>query len=274
MSTTFKTEVSLTDASFGTFFVYGDPAMAIFLIFLIIFLLWDKNAYQVMKYRKIVILWFTASVFFANAVVCQAILLLVYGVYLLQTLKKPLYFYLSIVGMIPIIIILALVLLFAPVDITIPHLLVALYKGGGRLLLSGEVSDLQMKIFLSGGYSREAALYYLFVVKGLMLFGEGPGTFYGIFQTMGHFFTFYAETGLLGLLSSYLAMYFMSSKIRRAGKQYANILFVSVLLLTLTTDVFIHCTIIFIYVILCKSYILSISPLIPKTVRPAKATNS
>ncbi len=73
----------------------------------------------------------------------------------------------------------------------------------------------RIDLFLEGGYSRVAAVYY-YLDAPLKLLGDGPSRYFNpatkefVLGNKGHIFTFYSEVGIIGLLFSYLILFNMA----------------------------------------------------------------
>ncbi|MFW5887847.1 MAG: hypothetical protein ACOCUH_03510, partial [Bacteriovoracia bacterium] len=108
-------------------------------------------------------------------------------------------------------------------------------------------SNLNYEAFLNGNYSRKTAVDF-FLNKGLSLFGEGPGRYYipgttkHIIGVHGHVLTFYAEIGLVGLISSYI---FLCSIIPFNFSNF--VLFVALTFLSLSTNIASDTNILFVF---------------------------
>jgi hypothetical protein len=94
--------------------------------------------------------------------------------------------------------------------------------------------------FKSGEYNRTAAVLY-YINQPIKWFGDGPGKYFDVktrereLGNTGHVFTIYSEAGLIGLLLSYLIIYYMTRVCR--NKLIANLYFVTILILSFTSNV-------------------------------------
>jgi hypothetical protein len=119
--------------------------------------------------------------------------------------------------------------------------------------------------FLSGNYARGAAVAY-YINRGLSWFGDGPSKYYNVFTrrrivgNTGHIFTFYSEVGLVGWLSSVLIFFLIAFPVRRGVLKISwvgAISFLSIQLLSFTTEVMNDISIVLVYCIMSKRYLVN-----------------
>lgn len=231
--------VAYLDIGSGSFYLKGDPALSFFLVCWITFLLFDRNAYKITKYRTSTVLWLTVTCFITNSKIMQVAIIIVFLLYLLKNLSlKKLVTY-GVIGLI----------FFVSLEVTLPYFgfddlsIIHRFK---KVLY--EVHNIDKgsneKLFLSGEFSRPAAIFYLTVVEPLSLLGKGPGTAIELTPSpLGHIFTYYIDLGLLALVITYLILISIVEKYDANSILY----FITLVLLSYTTDIFNIVPIFFIY---------------------------
>lgn len=246
-------EAGITDFGFGTFSYKADYAMAFFLCLLVIFLLFDRDRSHIIRHRWAVALWLTLTILIANAQMVKPIVLLVWGAYLIRHLGVKTLLY---VGVASVIIIVMIELLSGYGLLTQEVTLFA------KLLVPSGPPDVSG--YLSGSYSRFGALQY-FLDRGITLLGDGPSRYFDVFSrtryvgNAGHFFTFYSEIGLLGWLTSVVILFWMAfpgGKLCLGNGWVRALAFLSVNALTFTSNVMNDISVMLIYCIVLKTYLI------------------
>ncbi len=244
-----KSIVIPLDFDFGSFNFKGDASMAIFLVFIVIFLLFDKKHHYIIPKRWLVIAWLTLTVLITNAEIVKLILLIVWGVYIVVNINKKVIIYSSA----SIALILAILFVSGKFESVAGQLL--------HSFQSANVSTKATEAFLSGGYGRGAAISY-YIDKGITLFGDGPSKYYDpitrsrLLGNTGHIFTFYSEIGLLGWIFSVLIFLFIAVKIENTKIKISItmlIIFLAIQMLSFTTEIMNDVSIFMIYCIFAKS---------------------
>lgn len=232
-----QVDISYWDIGFGTFFVKNDSAMSIFLTGLILILLFDKTI--IIKYKTLIIFILVATIFMAGSRILQLTVLIILAIYYLKefSLKKIVYIFL--VGLIGLALI-SQTKLFREMREQISKAYVqATFQESGNL-----------EAFKSGKYSRNAAVMY-YLDQPLKWFGDGPGEYYDVTSrehflgNTGQIFTFYSEVGIIGLLISYLILFQMSRIC--SNKFIANLYFLAIFLLSITSNILSDASIILAY---------------------------
>jgi hypothetical protein len=248
-----KAAVHAVDFDFGTFNFKCDATMAFFLTMIVIFLLFDRKRNYIIRRRWMVLFWLTLTVLITNAELVKLILASVWGVYLVRHLGFK-----TIIYSIGILLFIVGTLAFLGIlDEIWSDFTYGLY-GNTRFDSSRE------EAFLSGDYGRGSAVAY-YLSEGILWLGDGPSKYYQVFsQTMlrgntGHAFTFYSEVGLLGLLASVLVFFLIAFPGRgwRMRVCLVGILsFVSIQMLSFTTENMNDIGVVLIYCIIAKSYLI------------------
>jgi len=208
--------VSIADFTTGTFWFKNDPGLNFFIISLICILLFFKHNYKKTKVN-ILIACFTLTVLFSNSLLSIVILIIIYLIHFLSIsgiktggikTKVKKYFLLVIAVTLLLLIIFGNVLNEKISDI---------------IIRSMNISDGAVQKYLEGGYSRTAALLYLYS-EPLKVFGDGVGAYVDLYTNeyklglKGQLFIFYAEIGIVGLLYSFflsiVAVFTIVKKIR------------------------------------------------------------
>lgn len=222
----------LVDFGSGTFTYKTDYAMIFFLTMIIIFLLFEEKRNQFIKNRFIKAVWLSGTIMIANSQIMKIALLIVWFIYLIKDLSLKKYL---LIGF-------GLVLLggsilfleskgFITEDIT--------------TFIDNLTNTSSVETYLAGGYSRTAALKYL-LTEGFSWLGAGPNAFSDpLTKTLyrgntGHFFTYFAEIGLFGWISSMVILFLIifpmkKGKIKISWSQI--LIFVSIFILSFTSNV-------------------------------------
>ena len=244
--------ISHIDFDFGTFNA-NDAPLAIFSTLIVVFLLFDKKHNYIIRYKWPIALWLTLTVFIVNAEIIKFIIVLVWTIYLVRYLNIKIF--------------VSSLLLFT-VILSILFMAGILDQIWGDFTYSfrsnTSVGQLQEEAFLSGAYSRGAAISY-YINQGIKWFGDGPSKYFNVFSNIrmrgntGHIFTFYSEVGLLGWLAS-VAIFFMiafpGSGWRIRVSWVGLLSFVAVMMLSFTAQVMNDISIFLIYCIIQKSHLI------------------
>jgi hypothetical protein len=187
------------DFQFGTFWPKNDVAMNFFLILLITCLLFGMDDYfnKTKKYFSLFVYAFT--ILLSNSKLSILLLIFIISIYLMAKINIK-----NVLGVALLVILIILILNFTFGE----EIMNKIIKGWNQIV---SINDRNMDIFLSGGFARGAAMYY-YLHKPIILFGDGPtryvyshqGQAISLLGLKGHAFIFYAETGIIGLLFSYL----------------------------------------------------------------------
>lgn len=238
---------ALEDFASGTFNYKTDYAMAFFITSVIIFLLFEKRRNYFIKNKFYKALWLSVTVLIANSQIMKIAVLLIWLVFILVNFNFK---NILIIGVCVILGGIALLLLsnsgLITEDIT---------TFIDRLTSTGDVDT-----YLSGGYSRTAALKYL-VTDGFTWLGLGPTALSDpITRTLyrgntGHFFTFFSEIGSLGWLASLLILILIAFPISN-GKLKVNwsriLFFAAIFILSFTAQVMNDIAVFLMYCIMCN----------------------
>lgn len=246
-----RSRISLQDIGFGTFNIHKDSSMAFFLTLLVIFLLFDKKRNYIIRHRWLIIFWLTVTVLIANAAIVRYILAFVWMVYLLTHLKPR------------TVVFSFTVLFFIIVGLKATGWLDIIWADSVRAF-HHNIDTSQTENFLTGGYSRGAAIAYYLNSKILWL-GDGPSRYYDVISGVrlrgntGHIFTFYSEVGLPGWLLSVLIFVFImfpgrSLRFRVSGVGLLS--FFSLQALSLTTSIMNDIDVVLICCIIAKTYLI------------------
>lgn len=237
-------KVAIEDFGFGTFNFKDDAAMTFFLIGLCIYLLFNrKNGIITKKWKWLVLIMFTLTVFISDAELAKIILLMVWSTYFITKIHKPS----VLIQLLMILIMIVIVFSYGALNIPL-----------ARITSIFNSDQNQLDAFLSGNYGRGAALEY-YIDRGLLWLGDGPSKYYSaisrtrVLGNTGHTFTFYSEVGIFGWLLSFLFFFLIAFPIRgsRIRTSWVSILlFSSILLLSFTTEVMNDISIVMIYCII------------------------
>lgn len=253
MPASVKARVSLLDFDFGTFNLKGDASMAFFLVLLVIFLMFDTKRNHIIRHKWPVLLWLTLTVMVTNAKIVKIILSLMWGIYLvryfnLRTIIYSVTIFLFIIG-----------------GLASLGLFNEIWADFTRSLSAATQIDMgKAEAYLSGDYGRGAAIAY-YLNRDILWLGDGPSKYYDVFtQTRyrgntGHVFTFYSEVGLLGWFASILVFLLISFPGRgwRVRANWVGLLsFMSIQILSFTTQIMNDISVVLIYCIVAKSYLI------------------
>ena len=248
------------DYDFGTFNFKGDSSMAFFILILLTYLLFEQKRTHFIRYRGFVILWFTLTILIANSEITKILLVIVWGTFFLSRLNQPITLYLF------------LGLLVIMTGLGIAGILFELIESVARPLqnpidvfILGEGVDARINIYLNGGYSRAGAIYYYTTIEQPLWFGDGPSIYSDVFSkekfrgNVGHIFTFYSEVGILASFMSYYIFFlimfpFRGWKIRLSLSRV--LLFISVVIMSFTTQIMNDIGIMLSYCIIAKMHLL------------------
>lgn len=223
--------ISRHDIGFGSFYMKDDPALCFFLIGLILFLLFDEKHNWVIKGRMFKSGWFTVTVLLTNSVICQMMLGGIWIYYMLRRLSLRTFIQMGFVSVFG----LGMFTYFGWAEQFAHRSRVTIQTISFR-------GEDDMDAFLSGNYSRAAAIVY-YLEQPLKWLGDGPSRYYDpvtgthFLGNTGQLFSFYGELGLLGLLLGYWLLFRMSRRKRGAIPPYAWIYFLVISGLTVTTSV-------------------------------------
>ncbi len=250
-----RTRISAIDIGTGTFNINADYAMTFFLVLMIIFLLFDSKRNFFIHKKWIILAWLTLTIFVAESELVKIIVLLVWAVFFVLKLRYKKY----ILVFLLLTIVLGTMAIFGVFNETIEGL-------SERITTSLDTSPAAMERFLSGSYSRGAALKY-YLSKGLFLLGDGPSKYLDIqsrtkqIGNNGHFFVFYSEVGQLGWLCS-VAIFFLIAFPMWQGKIYfswGNLLnFSSLMFVSLTGSIMTNFAVLLVYCIMSMTYLLPV----------------
>jgi hypothetical protein len=256
--TRFTQGINPIDFDFGTFNA-NDAPLSIFCVLIVIFLLFDNKHNYIVRYKWPIALWLTLTVLIVNAEILKFVIILVWGIYFLR--------YLSIRVFVSIIVIFSLALTI----LSFAGVLNQIWSDFSYSLRSNtSTGQLQEEAFLSGAYSRGAAISY-YLNQDIKWLGDGPSKYFNVFNNIrmrgntGHLFTFYAEVGLLGWMASVFILFLIAvpgydAKIRISLVGILS--FVAMMLLSLTTQIMNDVSIFLIFCIIQKCY------LIPQQAKP------
>lgn len=250
-----RADISAIDFDFGTFNYKGDASMAFFLTLLVIFLLFDKKRNYVIRHKWPVLVWLTLTVMIANAEAVKLIILLVWGFYFIMHLSPRTIVYSVTV----LLVVVGTLASFGVLDEIWSEFTYTLSNNVRVDLREGK-----QEAFLSGNYARGAAVSY-YLSRGILWLGAGPSKYFDVLTktwtrgNRGHIFTFYSEVGLLGWLLSVLVFFFIAFPGRgwRIRVHWTSILgFLAIQLLSFTTQIMNDISVVLIYCIMSKAYLL------------------
>ena len=187
------------DFTTGTFWLQNDPGLNFFLLSMITYMLFRKPPIS-QGLRVILVVYLTMTVFLSNSQLSILLTLMVYLAFFLRNIKPV-----TVIKYSWIILLLGTVVFWAVGD-------EILWKAENFYDRFTNISEGAFKSFLSGGYSRTAALIY-FIVEPIKVIGDGVGVYVDLdtneykLGLKGQMFIFYAEIGLIGLLTSFLFCY-------------------------------------------------------------------
>jgi len=191
------------DAGFGTFPVKSDYSMSFFLVILILVLMYSNAGSLSQRCRWFLLVFYSFTVLGANSQIAQIALLTIWFVYLLTHIKFQI---IMTTALAMVLIILTLSRLqevgLIPIDFSVTFREV-------QTQLAGETDR-------RGNFSRGATLRF-FLTEPVDWFGKGPGFYYDVvnrqiegMDIQGHLLTYYAETGIVGLILSYSLLWVMA----------------------------------------------------------------
>ncbi len=251
--------VDQIDFDFGTFNFKGDYAMAFFISLIVAYLLFvDEKSFIIRGKKKWVILaWLTITVLVANAEIVKLIIGFVWLVYLVVRLNSRRAFF--VIGALTIVVGILIVAGFSD----------EIWNDLNTTMRTNTTVDLDRhENFIQGNYSRGAAFRY-YLANGPNFLGDGPSKYYNALTSTysrgnhGHTLTFYAEVGLLGWLSSLLILYLFAFHKgawignKRSGRiqipWFSIVIFISILMLSITNHVMNDIGIMMVYLIVAKA---------------------
>jgi len=248
-----RANIDRLDIAFGTFNFKGDAAMAFFLTSIIIFLLFDgKHPYRI-QYKWIILGWLTLTIYICNAEVMKITVSLVWAVYFFTHAKTKIILY-SVVLFLCIFGLLVVSGIFNQVWSRFWY----------NLQTNTQLTSEREQSFLSGNYARGTAIAYYFNQK-IKLLGDGPSSYYNVFTrtrvlgNTGHIFTFYSEVGLLGWLASTAIFILIAFPIHRGRitiSWVSLLIFLSIQLLSFTSEIMNDVSIVLTYCIITKAYLI------------------
>ena len=239
------------DFNFGTFFIKNDPAMSMFLIGVILFVLFDNKNNYFIKRRHLIAVWLTITILLANAIITHFIIIGIWGYYLLRSISVKRLSQVLAAGMIVV----GTFYYSGHLDDWILRI-----KAAASTI---EIVDIEKSedLFFQGGYARAAAIIY-YINQPIKILGDGPSKYWSpitgyILGNQGHAFTFYSEVGIIGLLLSYWILFQMTRWKWRSSSAIAKPYFVSIVALTATTQVIMDPAIILAYNIFLSTNLIS-----------------
>ena len=245
--------VVFIDFSFGSFNFKTDAAMVFFITSLITFLLFEQKRSYFVKHYWLVLIWLTLTVLVSNAEVGKIILVFVWASYLLTHFRLRR--------------VLSVILLFCFLLAIMGALgLLEETWSGFSKQFSNNISTSKSQAFISGNYSRGAAIAY-YLNRSLLLLGDGPSRYYNALNrsfSLGnhaHILTFYSEIGILGWLTSvaiFLLMAFPLYGPLRRNSLLNWSLFISVQILSLTTQIMSDIGVVLILCIVARCYLIPV----------------
>jgi hypothetical protein len=245
------------DFAFGTF-RFGDSALNLFINLILIFMLFDKRGNYFARYKLFLVFWLSATVLFSSSEISKITLGLIWFVYFTLHLKRKTTIYLGLLLLIMLLLFIGSGLMSEMMTPVVTALSQAVNDFGPE----------RVELYLEGRYARGAALYYFFT-NDLLLLGDGPSKYTDPISgerlrgNMGHIYTFYSEIGLIGWLLSvyiYFVIAFRSGKGRLRLSVFTILLFLSVQILSFTNNIMNDISVVFIYCIMAKTYLLPVPP--------------
>jgi hypothetical protein len=233
------------DIGIGTF--RDDPSLAFFLLMLVAFLLLSGHR-SVVRRHRIATAWLSFGVMMTNADICKLALLLIWGMYLLSHLSvRTVLASVATAGAL-------ITALFAP------GVGQAIQERTESRVVSIFTQSHDAKSYLKGNYARGAALVY-YLNRDVLWFGDGPSRFTNVITKVrqrgntGHAFTYYSEVGLIGWGLSALVFLAIAVPGRLTPMPLLNLAaFMSVQILSFTTEVLNHVGVFLIYCIIVNTY--------------------
>ncbi len=195
--------VAFADMRSGTFYIKADTAVCIYMLFVILFNLFEKSFLNTKKLFVIFIA--VVNILLTESKVLQLTTLGIFGYFLLiRANMKNKFIFLSL-----------LFLMFIVFSNTSYYGILKwqIQKGFNQMIFN---SNEDYDAFLSGGYARDAAVLY-FLNQPLKVFGDGPTKHTDPLNRemtlglKGEFLAAYGETGIIGLLVSILGLFIITS---------------------------------------------------------------
>ena len=134
-----------------------------------------------------------------------------------------------------------------------------------------------VEVYLAGGYARGSAIHY-YLTNPILWLGDGPSRYVDpitrtfIRGNYGHIFSFYSEVGLIGWLLSMLIFFQIAFKPAKGFIRFnwiTFLMFVAVSILSLTSQIMNDISLVLIYCLIAKTYLISPS----KISGPKSSTN-
>ncbi|MEK0338112.1 MAG: hypothetical protein QQN41_11825, partial [Nitrosopumilus sp.] len=241
---------SKTDFDFGTFYWKDDASMSLFLIFIIIFLLFDHQNNWFIKRKGFKIIWFSITVFLSNAIMGHFVLGAVLIYYILRNVRiKSIIKIAGILGTVTFVFFSTgyIKVWVSNVDPIIDQIL---FRDQG-----------DAETFLRGGYSRNAAVLY-YISRPPKILGDGPSRYFDpttgihILGNMGQVFIHYAEVGILGMLLAYMILFSIPGQKLRSSKKFP--MFFAICCFTITSSVMSDASMMFAYTIFSSTNLISV----------------
>ena len=246
------------DIGIGTF--RDDSSLTFFLLLLVIVLLFAPYAKQITQHRILVVVVFSAGIFLANSDILKLTYLIIWTVYVLRNLnlKTVVFSFFLFTSIITIL--------------YTSGIAQDTYEKISSRLIAVVTEAHDTKSYLEGKYARSAALYY-YLNRDILWIGDGPAQHTDPISRVrsrgntGHIFTFYSEVGFLGWGLSVLT--FLVITIYSKGKivisSVLTLSFLSLQILSFTTEVMNHLGVVFIYcIVVCVE---KMRPSFPTVVR-------
>lgn len=244
------------DVGRGTF--RGDEVLGAFLNLLLVFLLFGPNAKHFVKRRWVVALVVIGTILYANSQMSKLIMVLVLSVYALRHIRSAKTVLASILVLAVLSYAVGTGLLRKQVD----NYLIWQIEQHVQAL-SHAPTKKEFRLFLTGGYSRSAALW-TFLNEDIRVIGHGPNKFSNpIEKTLsrgatGHHFTYYQDVGLAGWILSLLIIWAIAFPVRGAPVRLASVLALVVMLAQgYTTNIFDNASIGLAYAMFCRLFVVT-----------------
>jgi len=230
---------SKLDFDFGTFYWKDDPAMTMFLLFIISFLLFDKRNNGIVKNKNIVVIWLSTTILIANSMIGHLIL---FALFFLYVFKKN-----NLMKIIQI--------LFSIVTLSMIIYLSG-YHSVWTTNIKKSIEQLTFKDsfdtekFLTGNYARSAAVIY-YLSEPIKIIGDGPSSSYDpISRTYklgntGLILLTYSELGIFGIFIIIILFYSFSYNKKRVSKNMSFPIFFILIIYCITSSVLTDASMIF-----------------------------
>jgi hypothetical protein len=250
------------DFDFGTFNFAGDASMCYFLILIIIFLLFDSQRNHIIQRRYLILAWLSATVLVTNSEMSKVILIFVWGVYLLRYLNRKRTIALLFVLAVTLGVLWAtgyLATIYKNLQVTAFHTVEQI-----------EQPERSIQLYLRGGYGRGGAIRY-YLSRPILWFGDGPSRYSDpiarvrLRGNVGHIFTFYSEVGFVGWMLSTAVFALIAFDPRRGRIRNSLIplmMFITVQMLSFTNAIMNNISVMLIYCIMAKWYMVPIPTLV------------